>query len=610
MMPIQEGVTGELPTSKLIVCSACGYLHPVITEPGPSNCERCQQAFEAKDIWSNMFRQQNVVTRRRERINCDEEERLRLGYEIKTGVRFAERDGRPLFRTARLLIGGQLFAELQYGDAAELWRVNLGWSRRENKNDRGFWLDIDQRRWTKRAIDPDDDEDNGHAPARVQKVIPYVKDRRNSLVIAFPQEMDIKVMASLEASLKRAIQVEYQLEDSELATEALPTRSNRRNLLFFEAAEGGAGVLRQLVEDHTSWTRIARTALKLCHFDPDTGIDREKAEHATEKCQAACYDCLLSYFNQMDHENLDRYLVKDFLQQIMAGSMVPSPVEIPRAEHLAQLKKLCDSGLEKQFLDFLETHSLRLPERAQHHYEQYGTRPDFSYTGENPAFIYVDGPPHDFPERQTRDAAQTAMLQAEGITVIRFHHAADWGSVVSRYPSVFGSPSASSHEQSEVAVFTICFEKPDHSAFTKSEEQTCRTESQAALEQLLKEFCADKDIQFSAHYVGDGRSSYWVEFTVIAGVVAATPYVLHLLGMCLEAAGEVTVRLAASMSVSGSILKSVAWRLSPKSGESVEPSQRPGCFGVSDLLDRRTKRCRDCGMRPACESAIANGGAH
>ena len=439
MMPMQEGATGELPTSKLIVCSACGYLHPVITEPGPSNCERCQQAFEAKDIWANMFRQQNVITRRRERINCDEEERLRLGYEIKTGVRYAERDGRPLFRTARLLIGGQLFAELQYGDAAELWRVNLGWSRRENKNDRGFWLDIEQRRWTKRAIDPDDDEENGHAPARVQKVIPYVKDRRNSLVIAFPKEMDLKVMASLEASLKRAIQVEYQLEDSELATEALPTRSNRRNLLFFEAAEGGAGVLRQLVEDHTAWTRIARTALKLCHFDPVTGNDLGQAEHATEKCQAACYDCLLSYFNQMDHENLDRYLVKDYLQQIMAGSMVPSPVEIPRPEHLAQLKKLCDSGLEKQFLDFLETNSLRLPERAQHLYEQYATRPDFSYTGENPAFIYVDGPPHDYPERQTRDTAQNATLKAEGITVIRFHHATDWASVVAQYPSVFGN---------------------------------------------------------------------------------------------------------------------------------------------------------------------------
>ena len=442
MMPMQEGATGDLPTSKLIVCNACGYLHPVVTEPGPSNCERCKQVFEAKDIWSNMFRQQNVVTRRRERINCDEEERLRLGYEIKTGVRFAERDGRPLFRTARLLIGGQLFAELQYGDAAELWRVNLGWSRREKKEDLGFWLDVEQRRWSRRAIDPDDeDETNGRAAARVQKVIPYVKDRRNSLVVAQAAPWDVKnlkLIASLEAALKRAIQLEYQLEDSELATEPLPSRNMRRHLLFYEAAEGGAGVLRQLVEDPSAWTRVARTALKLCHFDPDSGDDLGKAEHAEERCQAACYDCMLSYYNQSDHELLDRHILKDLLQQIMSGTMEPSPVEIPRAEHLARLKRLCDSGLERQFLDFLDQHNLSLPERAQHYYEKFGTRPDFSYTGENPAFIYVDGPPHDFPDRQTRDTAQTAALTAEGITVIRFHHAADWESVVSHYPSVFG----------------------------------------------------------------------------------------------------------------------------------------------------------------------------
>jgi len=442
MMPMQEGAGGDLPTSKLIVCSECGYLHPVQQEPGPSNCERCNQAFAAKDIWSNMFRQQNVVTRRRERINCDEEERLRLGYEIKTGVRFAERDGHPLFRTARLLIAGDLFAELQYGDAAELWRVNLGWSRRENKDDRGFWLDVEQRRWSKRAIDPDDEEeDNGKPAARVQKVIPYVKDRRNSLVIALTAEWKLNVMASLEAALKRAIQLEYQLEDSELATEPLPTRQKRRRLLCYEAAEGGAGVLRQLIEDPTAWKRVARTALTLCHFDPDTGADLGKAEYAEEKCQAACYDCLLSYFNQPDHESLDRHCVRDLLLQIMAGTMEPSPVEIPRAEHLVLLKRLCDSGLERQFLDFLDKHNLRLPEHAQHLYPQFGTRPDFDYLGDNPAFIYVDGPPHDYPERQSRDTSKTAALKREGITVIRFHHAADWESIVAQYPSVFGTHS-------------------------------------------------------------------------------------------------------------------------------------------------------------------------
>jgi hypothetical protein len=415
-------------------------------------------------------------------------------------------------------------------------------------------------------------------------------------------------MATLEAALKRAIQIEYQLEDSELATEALPTWSNRRNLLFFEASEGGAGVLRQLVDDPCAWKRMARTALKLCHFDPDTGNDLGQAEHAVEKCQAACYDCLLSYFNQRDHELLDRYVVKTLLQQIMAGTMVPSPVEIPRGEHLLRLKKLCDSELEKQFLDFLDKRSLRLPERAQYLYEQFNTRPDFSYTGENPAFIYVDGPPHDYPERQKRDADQTAMLRAEGITVIRFHHATDWESIVSRYPSVFGKTTTQHHLEFEAAVFTFHFDKPEHVSFTDMEKSECRAQSEAALAQLLKKHCSVDDTTFSVCFAGDGLSSYWVEFTVVASAIAATPYVLHLLGNCLITAGDLAAQLSTGMNSAGIWLKTVAWRLTPQPQTSNDPcQQKPECFGARELHDRRTKRCRDCGVRSNCENTISTG---
>ncbi|MDX1520997.1 MAG: DUF1998 domain-containing protein [Anaerolineae bacterium] len=40
----------------------------------------------------------------------------------------------------------------------------------------------------------------------------------------------------------------YQLEDSELAVEPLPSIHERRLILLYEASEGGAGVLRQLLE--------------------------------------------------------------------------------------------------------------------------------------------------------------------------------------------------------------------------------------------------------------------------------------------------------------------------------------------------------------------------
>jgi ATP-dependent helicase YprA (DUF1998 family)/very-short-patch-repair endonuclease len=440
LMPMREGQEGEIPTSRLAVCSGCGYLHPVPEEPGPSNCERCGKIFNAEEIWNNMFGLQNVVTRRRERINCDEEERLRLGYELKTGFRFADRDGRPLFRTAQLMAGKDRLAEIRYGDAAEIWRINLGWSRRERKEERGFWLDVEQRRWSRRAMDPDEEEEGGDLPRRVQRVIPFVRDRRNSLLLTLAIEADPKQMASLEAALKRGIQAEFQLEDSELATEPLPDRKKRLHLLFYEASEGGAGVLRQMVEDPASWARVARNALYLCHFDPESGSDLGKAEHAEENCQAACYDCLLSYYNQPDHPSLDRHLAHELLIKIRDANVVVSPVEKPRATHLEELKRLCDSGLEREFLDFLESHTLRLPARAQHFYESYKTRPDFSYTDENPAFVYVDGPPHDFPERQKRDKGQTAMLESQGITVIRFHHRDNWLEIIRKHPSIFGEP--------------------------------------------------------------------------------------------------------------------------------------------------------------------------
>ncbi len=440
MMPVEENVPGEdLPTTKLVFCSDCGYLHPVITEPGPLVCNQCGHAFEASDIWLNMFRLQNVLTRRRERINCDEEERLRLGYELKTGLRFAERDGRPLYRSARVTEGDDLLMDLKYGDAAVIWRINLGWSRRQNPNERGFWLDVEKRSWARQAIDPDDDETNGVNPARVQRVIPFVQDRRNTLLISFGMELDLNTFATLEAALKRAIQIEYQLEDNELAAEALPSNKDRKLLLIYEAAEGGAGVLRQLVEDTRSWSNIALKALDLCHFDPDTGHDRRKAENAEETCQAACYDCLLSYYNQPDHRYLDRHLAKDILLRLKDAVVEPSPVELPRSAHLEQLKKLCDSNLEKEFLSFLEERSLFLPTHAQRYYEEFKTRPDFTYAGDNPTFIYVDGPPHDYPHRQQRDEEQTAYLRSVGILVVRFHHKADWEKIVRQHPSTFGA---------------------------------------------------------------------------------------------------------------------------------------------------------------------------
>ena len=147
----------------------------------------------------------------------------------------------------------------------------------------------------------------------MQRVVPFVEDRRNCLLIEPVKQLDPAVLISLEAALKVAVQVAFQVEDNELATELLPDATRPRLLFLYESAEGGAGVLRRLLDDPSAFARVARQALDICHFDPETGEDRRRAERATEDCEAACYDCLMSYTNQPAHGRLDRQRIRDVL---------------------------------------------------------------------------------------------------------------------------------------------------------------------------------------------------------------------------------------------------------------------------------------------------------
>lgn len=246
-------------------------------------------------------------------------------------------------------------------------------------------------------------------------------------------------MASLEAALKKAIQAVFQLEDNELAAEPLPSADDRRSILLFESAEGGAGVLRRLLDDPGAIREIAREALTICHFDPDTGEDKHRAPGASEDCEAACYDCLMSYGNQRDHDLLDRKRLKDVLLELSHATVKSSPSPSSFTEHLAVLKAVCDSKLEKEWLDYLAVRGLRLPSAGQKIYQQCGTKPDFIYEKHHTA-IYVDGPPHDYPERQKRDAEKTTAMEDLGITVLRFHHLADWDGVIAGHRNIFGTP--------------------------------------------------------------------------------------------------------------------------------------------------------------------------
>lgn len=435
ILPVGENE--ELATRRAKQCESCGYLHPVTDGDGVDICERCRSPLEAP--MHSLFRLQNVTTKRTDRINSDEEERLRLGFELRTAVRFTESGGRPTHRVATAEREGETLIRLDYGSAATIWRINLGWRRRENKQLFGFMLDTERGYWAKNNAATDDDADDPLS-ARVSRVIPFVEDHRNCLLIEPTTKLSDSEMASLAAAFKAAAQVRYQLEDSEVAVEPLPDDKHRRLLLMYESAEGGAGVLRNLLDDPLALQDIARKALEICHYDPDTGEDRQRAPGAKEDCEAACYDCLMNYGNQRDHKLLDRKTLRDFLLGVAGSRVASSPAQQPRAEHFESLARLCDSELERKWLRMLEAGNLRLPSRAQLLIEACQTRPDFLYDDALVA-VYVDGPPHDFPDRQHRDRLATERMEDLGYTVIRFGHLDNWADVTGRYPHVFGGRS-------------------------------------------------------------------------------------------------------------------------------------------------------------------------
>lgn len=428
----------SLPLTRAKSCTNCGYLHEIVDGDGVDLCERCH--VELGGATPGLLRLQNVTTRRRDRISSDEEERQRQGYELRTSVRF---DGHGFRSGVAMNSAGEDLAAVEYGGAATIWRINLGWARRSDPGVHGFGLDMKNGFWQRNDQVAESDPEDPVSSTRVKRVIPYVEDRRNAFLFEPKQGvLGDEAMAALEAALKQGVQAVFQLEDSELAAEPLPERGDRRLLLFYEASEGGAGALRRLF-DAGRLARVAREALSICHFDPETGADLG-GSRPDEPCEAACYDCLLSYSNQRDHRVIDRHQVRDFLLALANGAVEVEADGSMTTEHVENLKARCDSGLERKFLDLLLRQRRKLPSHAQKLVPAEQARPDFTYLGEHlPVAVFVDGPHHEDGFVAAKDAETRARLEDAGYQVIAFRHDEDWTETLDQHRSVFGEPASS-----------------------------------------------------------------------------------------------------------------------------------------------------------------------
>ena len=442
-LPARDDGTG-VHITEIKRCGACGYLHE---STDPDLCQHCGAPFGIEATMGNLMRLLSVKTRRRDRISADEEERQRAGHEIVTSIRFVPHGVRAGQLTSTITDNAQELGTMTYGDTALIRRMNVGLRRRKEKDVRGYVLDTVEGRWSKEA----DLAKNVHGEApRYQRVIPYVEDHRNALLLHLDPSIGTDQRMAAMYALKRGIEAVYQLESSELAVEALPSNTGDdawSRLLFFEAAEGGAGVLRRLATEDGQLNQVARKALEILHFNPDTGEDLLRAPHAIEDCAQACYDCLLSYSNQWDHQHLDRHCVLDLLKRLAASSVHVGAGGEDRAAHLERLTKACDSELEKKLLTLLNKHGYRLPDDAQQVVTGFYVRPDFAYhTDGMDVAIFVDGPHHESSHQQEKDEQARMKLEDEaGWLVLRFDHKdaeERWLQTIADHGGIFGEAKA------------------------------------------------------------------------------------------------------------------------------------------------------------------------
>ncbi|MER5802790.1 protein kinase domain-containing protein [Streptomyces mirabilis] len=447
--------SGDLATSEARRCAQCGYHH----DPGQrqDRCEMCGEPLGSATY--GLLHLHTVYTTRRERISSDEEERRRAGYKLQTSYRFQDhgtRKGR-LNATIADAEGGPL-AEIAYGDSATVRITNTGRVRAKSDEPPGYWLDLTDGRWMndKDAAEASGDSSelpvidaDGNERRRKKRVIPYVADRRNILVVTLDEPLPEPIALSLMYALERGIEAAFELEDAELSSELLPPDDGPRSrILFTEAAEGGAGVLRRLQAEKDALAKAARKALDICHFDED-GTDRG-GPHPSRPCARGCYECLLTYGNQLDHALIDRHTVRGLLLRIASSTAAREQRGESRTEQFKRLLEQTsgtqspaeatpgESIAQDNLLTWLKAKGLRLPDDGETLITEANAQADYVYSlGSVNLAVFVDLPGTEMTALRDDDAEER-LLDA-GWDFVRFPHDADWDAIAAERPRDFGT---------------------------------------------------------------------------------------------------------------------------------------------------------------------------
>ncbi|MEQ8810907.1 MAG: DUF1998 domain-containing protein [Imperialibacter sp.] len=303
-----------------------------------------------------------------------------------------------------------------YGPSARLLQFNRKWRRAKEGDENGYRIGLSTGFWKK---EKDEETPNPNDPIR--KVHVYTTDTADVLYLQPIESLtnDENAVITLNYAIKRAIEMIFQIEESELGAWIMG-KGDSTNILLYEASEGSLGVLAELAKNPEKLREVFKKAYQICHFDPETKEETEKGK-STPK---ASYDDLLSYYNQRHHDKINRYDIKRPLEQLMGAAIeMQSKQNASYQQQYEALLEMYDknSSTELKFLNYLYNHGIRLPDHAQVNLKDYFISADFIYddgkSGEQ-TVVLLDGSVHNNPEVAEKDLRQRSALKNAGIDVI------------------------------------------------------------------------------------------------------------------------------------------------------------------------------------------------
>ena len=232
----------------------------------------------------------------RDRITCEEEERVSMGFRIQT---YFSVDGGNQDRVLKAAVkaSGQGLLNLRYIPAARLVHVNHQWRAQKTE---GFPAGLISGDWASSMP-----EAEGNLREEYKRVKLWTSNLADALYIEPTQPLGLKSdgVITLQYALKRAIENVFQVESNEIGVISIG-ESASPNILLYEAAEGSLGILSQFVENIDIFHQVIEQAIGICRFDDESYKG------------PASYDDLLSFYNQRDHKLIDRHLIADALNKL------------------------------------------------------------------------------------------------------------------------------------------------------------------------------------------------------------------------------------------------------------------------------------------------------